>query len=72
MTGVQTCALPIYLSLYTAKNHGRNCAVGIVRTTAGSADALRAVEADIAQARQDGRVTMKVTPEPAAKVPADA
>ena len=60
------------LSLYTAKNHGRNCAVGIVRTTAGSADALRAVEADIAQARQDGRVTMKVTPEPAAKVPADA
>ncbi len=51
------------LSLYTAKNHGRNCAVGIVRTTAGTPDALRAVEADIARARQDGRVTMKVTPD---------
>jgi diguanylate cyclase (GGDEF)-like protein len=52
------------LSLYTAKNHGRNCAVGIVRTTAGSSEALRELEADIAQARQDGRVTLKVSPEP--------
>jgi len=51
------------LSLYTAKNHGRNCAVGIVRTTATTREALRAVEADIAQARADGRVTLKVTPE---------
>jgi diguanylate cyclase (GGDEF)-like protein len=51
------------LSLYTAKNQGRNCAVGIVRTTAGTAAALREVEADIAQARADGRVTMKVSPE---------
>ncbi len=51
------------LSLYTAKNQGRNCAVGIVRTTAHTPDALRAVEADIAQARQDGRVTMKITPD---------
>jgi diguanylate cyclase (GGDEF)-like protein len=51
------------LSLYTAKNHGRNCAVGIVRTTAGSADALREVEADLAQARQDGRITLKVSPQ---------
>ena len=54
------------LSLYTAKNQGRNCAVGIVRTTAGSGEALRAVEADIVQARQDGRVTLKVSPEAAA------
>jgi diguanylate cyclase (GGDEF)-like protein len=54
------------LSLYTAKNQGRNCAVGIVRTTAGSSEALREVEADIAQARQDGRVTLKVSPEPTA------
>ncbi|MFL6627784.1 MAG: diguanylate cyclase domain-containing protein [Vitreoscilla sp.] len=53
------------LSLYTAKNQGRNCAVGIVRTTAVSSEALREVEADIAQARHDGRVTMRVSPEPA-------
>ena len=52
------------LSLYTAKNQGRNCAVGIVRTTAVTSAALRDVEADIAQARHDGRVTLKVTPEP--------
>ncbi|MBW8758563.1 MAG: GGDEF domain-containing protein [Burkholderiales bacterium] len=54
------------LSLYTAKNHGRNCAVGIVRTTAASSEALREVEADIAQARDDGRVTLRVSPEAAA------
>jgi diguanylate cyclase (GGDEF)-like protein len=54
------------LSLYTAKNHGRNCAVGIVRTTAVSSEALREVEADIAQARDDGRVTLRVSPEAAA------
>jgi len=53
------------LSLYTAKNQGRNCAVGIVRTTAGSSEALREVEADIAQARHDGRVTLRVSPEAA-------
>ena len=53
------------LSLYTAKNHGRNCAVGIVRTTVGTPDALREVEADIARARQDGRITLKVSPEAA-------
>ena len=53
------------LSLYTAKNQGRNCAVGIVRTTADSGAALREVEADIARARHDGRVTLKVSPEPA-------
>jgi predicted signal transduction protein with EAL and GGDEF domain len=52
------------LSLYTAKNQGRNCAVGIVRTTAATSEALREVEADIARARHDGRVTLKVTPEP--------
>ena len=50
------------LSLYTAKNQGRNCAVGIVRTTAGSSEALREVESDIAQARLDGRVTLHVSP----------
>jgi diguanylate cyclase (GGDEF)-like protein len=54
------------LSLYTAKNQGRNCAVGIIRTTAVTSEALREVEADIARARHDGRVTLKVSPEPAA------
>jgi len=54
------------LSLYTAKNHGRDCAVGIVRTTAITSEALREVEADIAQARDDGRVTLRVSPQPAA------
>jgi diguanylate cyclase (GGDEF)-like protein len=52
------------LSLYTAKNQGRNCAAGIVRTTAATSAALREVEADIAQARHDGRVTLRVSPEP--------
>ena len=50
------------LSLYTAKNHGRNCSVGIVRTTAGTSDALREVEADLARARRDGRVTLRISP----------
>jgi diguanylate cyclase (GGDEF)-like protein len=50
------------LSLYTAKNHGRDCAVGIARTTASSADALREVEADLARAHEEGRVTLKVMP----------
>jgi diguanylate cyclase (GGDEF)-like protein len=54
------------LSLYTAKNQCRNCAVGIVRTTAVTSEALREVEADIAQARHDGRVTLRVSPEAAA------
>jgi diguanylate cyclase (GGDEF)-like protein len=51
------------LSLYTAKNNGRNCAVGIIRTTAGTSEALREVESDLARAHQDGRVTLRVMPE---------
>jgi diguanylate cyclase (GGDEF)-like protein len=51
------------LSLYTAKNHGRNCAVGLVQTTAASIEALRDVEADLALAHREGRVTLRVTPE---------
>jgi diguanylate cyclase (GGDEF)-like protein len=50
------------LSLYTAKNHGRDCAVGIARTTAATADALREVEADLARAHEEGRVTLRVMP----------
>jgi len=63
------------LSLYTAKNQGRNCAVGIVRTTAATIQALREVESDIAQARSDGRVTLRVSPPPEdahAGLPGDA
>ena len=63
------------LSLYTAKNQGRNCAVGIVRTTAATSQALREVESDIAQARSDGRVTLRVSPAPEdtrAGLPGDA
>jgi diguanylate cyclase (GGDEF)-like protein len=60
------------LSLYTAKNHGRDCAVGIVRTTAATAQALREVEADIAGARADGRVTLRVSPAPQESAPAAA
>jgi diguanylate cyclase (GGDEF)-like protein len=51
------------LSLYTAKNHGRNCAVGLVQTTATSIEALRDVEADLALAHREGRVTLRVTPQ---------
>jgi diguanylate cyclase (GGDEF)-like protein len=51
------------LSLYTAKNHGRNRSVGIVRTTAGTRDALREVANDLALAHQEGRVELKVTPD---------
>ena len=54
------------LSLYTAKNHGRDCAVGIVRTTAATPEALHEVAADLARARDDGRVTLKVSPSPEA------
>ncbi len=54
------------LSLYIAKNQGRNCAVGIIRTTAVTSAALHEVETDIAQARHDGRITLRVSPEPSA------
>jgi diguanylate cyclase (GGDEF)-like protein len=58
------------LSLYTAKNHGRNRAVGIIRTTAGTRDALREVADDLARAHQEGRVELKMTPETAPVAPA--
>jgi diguanylate cyclase (GGDEF)-like protein len=57
------------LSLYTAKNHGRDCAVGITRTTATNADGLRDIESDLARAHADGRVTLKVSPAARAGVP---
>jgi diguanylate cyclase (GGDEF)-like protein len=54
------------MALYTAKNQGRNRAVGIVSTTASSAEALREIEADFDRAWHAGRVTLLQTsgPEP--------
>jgi diguanylate cyclase (GGDEF)-like protein len=45
-------------ALFTAKNEGRNRAVGIASTSAASIEALRAVEAEFEQAVRDGRVTL--------------
>jgi diguanylate cyclase (GGDEF)-like protein len=47
------------MALYTAKNHGRNCAMGIVMTSAATSDALNAVEVDFDLARSEGRVLME-------------
>lgn len=54
------------MALYTAKNQGRNRAVGIVSSTAGTHAALQDVEADFDRARHEGRVTLLQTqgPEP--------
>jgi len=52
------------MALYTAKNQGRNRAVGITSTTAATREMLRAVEADFDQAWRDGRVTLLQTPGP--------
>ena len=52
------------MALYTAKNQGRNRAVGIVSTTASTAQALRSIEADFDRAWHEGRVTLAQTPGP--------
>ena len=52
------------MALYTAKNQGRNRAVGIVSTRASSREALREIEADFDQAWHAGRVTLLQTPGP--------
>jgi hypothetical protein len=46
------------MALYTAKNQGRNRAVGITATQAGDAEALAKVEQDFDQAWTEGRVTL--------------
>ncbi|MDP9043583.1 MAG: diguanylate cyclase [Pseudomonadota bacterium] len=46
------------MALYTAKNQGRNRAVGIVSSTASTAEALRDIEADFDRAWHEGRVTL--------------
>jgi diguanylate cyclase (GGDEF)-like protein len=54
------------MALYTAKNQGRNRAVGIVAAQADAAPELRHIEADFDRAWHDGRVTLKVAPGPMA------
>jgi len=54
------------MALYTAKNQGRNRAVGITSTTASTREMLRAVESDFDRAWHAGQVTLLQTsgPEP--------
>ena len=52
------------MALYTAKNQGRNRAVGITSSTAATVEALRDVEADFDKAWHEGRVTLLQTPGP--------
>lgn len=54
------------MALYTAKNQGRNRAVGITATSAATPEALRAVEADFDRAWHEGQVTLLQTPGPKA------
>jgi diguanylate cyclase (GGDEF)-like protein len=46
------------MALYTAKNQGRNRAIGIASTTAIDAPSLRAIEADFDRAWHGGQVTL--------------
>jgi diguanylate cyclase (GGDEF)-like protein len=55
------------MALYTAKNQGRNRAIGITSSTAATREALQAVEADFDQAWREGRVTLLQTPGPEAR-----
>jgi diguanylate cyclase (GGDEF)-like protein len=52
------------MALYTAKNQGRNRAVGIAAARAESPPELRGIEADFDRAWHDGRVTLKIAPGP--------
>jgi diguanylate cyclase (GGDEF)-like protein len=54
------------MALYTAKNQGRNRAIGIHAAQAQDDAALRAIEADFDQAWQDARVTLQTTAGPPA------
>ncbi len=54
------------MALYTAKNQGRNRAVGMVSSTASTREALQHLEVDFDQAWREGRVTLRQTPGPAA------
>ena len=52
------------MALYTAKNQGRNRAVGITSSTATTPEALRGLEIDFDRAWHEGRVTLQQTPGP--------
>jgi diguanylate cyclase (GGDEF)-like protein len=52
------------MALYTAKNQGRNRAVGIASTTATTPEALREIEGDFDRAWHQDRVTLLQTPGP--------
>lgn len=52
------------MALYTAKNQGRNRAVGIARVQAADDAALRAVEADFDSAWREARVVLDILPGP--------
>ena len=54
------------MALYTAKNQGRNRAVGMVSSTASTREALHHLEADFDQAWREGRVTLLQTSGPEA------
>ena len=54
------------MALYTAKNQGRNQAVGMVSSTASTREALHHIEADFDRAWREGRVTLRQTPGPQA------
>ena len=54
------------MALYTAKNQGRNRAIGIGAVRAADAQALRAVEEGFDQAWHDGRVSLTRSHGPAA------
>lgn len=53
------------MALYTAKNQGRNRAVGIATARADDHEALRAIEAGFDQAWQDGRISLNRSVGPA-------
>jgi len=55
------------MALYTAKNQGRNRAVGMVSSTASTREALRKLEVDFDQSWREGRVTLLQTPGPEAQ-----
>jgi diguanylate cyclase (GGDEF)-like protein len=60
------------MALYTAKNQGRNRAVGIASTTASTSEALRDIESDFECAWRDARVTLVQTPGPEFREPVRA
>jgi diguanylate cyclase (GGDEF)-like protein len=57
------------MALYTAKNQGRNRAVGVAGVRAIDDQALRRIEADFDQARHDGLVQLLHVPGPACAEP---